>query len=426
MKKLILSAITALAFLFGFASCSGDLHDSVVIDPNAMEGYWSYSVFDASQATSGSVGVIVSVKMGTTQSGAFGSPDFVIPATAGSVQAIIWDGSAGSDLSVSTRTDCPSLESLGVTLQSNEFVIIVFTKTATCDLWVYDSEDSDANLSGGTWPGVSTTATVTVEKPSTVSITPTVIATGLPEELNGTILYFTGNFNGWATPGTEKSIECTVSNGSVSVLLPSMEIEAEGFTLVGKFANTDRSNPDDLGWAKPEICGVKDNGEADNMEVNILPNAFCVVGTYKNTLGDADKQYICDWEVGSAYVEATGLPEELNGTTLYFTGNFNGWATPGTEKSIECTVSNGSVSVLLPSMEIEAEGFTLVGKFANTDRSNPDDLGWAKPEICGVKDNGEADNMEVNILPNALRVVGTYKNTLGDTDKQYICDWEAK
>ena len=414
MKKLILSAITALAFLFGFASCSGDLHDSVVIDPNAMEGYWSYSVFDASQATSGSVGVIVSVKMGTTQSGAFGSPDFVIPATAGSVQAIIWDGSAGSDLSVSTRTDCPSLESLGVTLQSNEFAIIVFTKTATCDLWVYDSEDSDANLSGGTWPGVSTTATVAVEKPSTVSITPTVIATGLPEELNGTTLYFTGNFNGWAPPGEEGSIECIVSNGSVSVLLPSMEIEAEGegFALAGKFASS--------GWSKPEICSVNDKGEGADIAVDILPNAFCVVGTYLDPIEKDDgTQYTCDWEVGSAYVEATGLPEELNDTTLYFTGNFNGWAPPGEEGSIECTVSNGSVSVLVTGINVEAEGFSLAGKFASS--------GWSKPEICSVNDKSEGADITVNIMPNALRVVGVYSKVLeGGDGNQYICDWTAK
>ena len=30
MKKLITGAVAALALLFGFASCSGDLHDSVV------------------------------------------------------------------------------------------------------------------------------------------------------------------------------------------------------------------------------------------------------------------------------------------------------------------------------------------------------------------------------------------------------------
>ena len=36
MKKL-LSVFAAVAMLFGFASCSGDLHDDVKIDPNAME-----------------------------------------------------------------------------------------------------------------------------------------------------------------------------------------------------------------------------------------------------------------------------------------------------------------------------------------------------------------------------------------------------
>ena len=36
MKKMIISAVTALAFLFGFASCSGDLHDAQIID---LDGY---------------------------------------------------------------------------------------------------------------------------------------------------------------------------------------------------------------------------------------------------------------------------------------------------------------------------------------------------------------------------------------------------
>ena len=36
MKKLLLSAITALAFLFGFASCSGDLHDVGTIDVSQL------------------------------------------------------------------------------------------------------------------------------------------------------------------------------------------------------------------------------------------------------------------------------------------------------------------------------------------------------------------------------------------------------
>lgn len=162
MKKLagVFAALTALAMVF--TSC-GDMND-VKVDPNAMEGNWSYQIFDGSEATSGQVAVITSVGNGATQSGAFGSDPFLVPASSGTVNYIVWDGKGGSDLTISTRTDNPSLDDLEVTLDEGEFVICVFTTSASCDLWVYDSEDDSINLSGGTWPGVSTIATVEVEK----------------------------------------------------------------------------------------------------------------------------------------------------------------------------------------------------------------------------------------------------------------------
>lgn len=42
MKKLIISAITAAALLFGFASCSGDLHDDEKNGGSAGTGSWYY------------------------------------------------------------------------------------------------------------------------------------------------------------------------------------------------------------------------------------------------------------------------------------------------------------------------------------------------------------------------------------------------
>ena len=54
--------------------------------------------------------------------------------------------------------------------------------------------------------------------------------------------------------------------------------------------------------------------------------------------------------VSGATVTASGLPEALNGTTLYFTGTFNGWKEPGDPATIEATVAAGSISVVLPGM----------------------------------------------------------------------------
>ena len=73
MKKL-LSVFAAVGMLFGFASCSGDLHDDVKIDPNAMKGNWSYRVIDT--ADDDSINMITNNAGG--QSGAYGSPDFTV------------------------------------------------------------------------------------------------------------------------------------------------------------------------------------------------------------------------------------------------------------------------------------------------------------------------------------------------------------
>lgn len=161
MKKL-LSVFAVVAMLFSFASCSGDLHDDVKIDPNAMEGYWSYAIVDASKATSGTVGVTPSV-MGA-QAGGFGS-NFLFDIAPGDKLEVLWDGKNGSDCIASTRTDCPSLESLGITLEDGKAAIFVFSTSSWVYLHVYDSVETETLLNGS-WQSEEqkTTATVAVEK----------------------------------------------------------------------------------------------------------------------------------------------------------------------------------------------------------------------------------------------------------------------
>ena len=54
MKKL-LSVFAAAAMLFGFASCSGDLHDDVVTTGGASDGYWYYINIDADVAEASNI-----------------------------------------------------------------------------------------------------------------------------------------------------------------------------------------------------------------------------------------------------------------------------------------------------------------------------------------------------------------------------------
>lgn len=37
MKKILISVITSVALLFGFASCSGDMHDAVETDVSTLQ-----------------------------------------------------------------------------------------------------------------------------------------------------------------------------------------------------------------------------------------------------------------------------------------------------------------------------------------------------------------------------------------------------
>ena len=154
MKK-SLSVFAAVAMLFGFVSCSGDLHDDVKIDPNAMKGYWSYRVLSAADvAPSGEVAVIANCDAG--QTGKFGRPDFKVPATAGKVNYLVWDGKGGTDFTVSGRTDAPTID-----LGDGEFAICVFTPYVTVNLYCYGGGDDKSY--DDTWPGVESTATVVAQ-----------------------------------------------------------------------------------------------------------------------------------------------------------------------------------------------------------------------------------------------------------------------
>lgn len=180
MKKLITSAVAALALLFGFASCSGDLHDAV--SPNAMKGNWFYYELDTSAVTTDTISIIFN-------NGSAQTEDVVGVAKTGTVE-YIWavpaDGSKVTAIK-NTRTDCPD-KNIGNS--TDKLGIYVFTNSSKVNLWAWAG---DANFTGGTWPGVSMTtdAEIKIEK---VKVSLTFKVTGAKA---GDRLYINGDPWSW-------------------------------------------------------------------------------------------------------------------------------------------------------------------------------------------------------------------------------------
>lgn len=189
MKKLITSAFAALALLFGFASCSGDLHDAV--SPNAMKGNWFYYELDTSAVTTDTISIIFN-------NGSAQTEDVVGVAKTGTVE-YIWavpaDGSKVTAIK-NTRTDCPD-KNIGNS--TDKLGIYVFTNSSKVNLWAWAG---DTKLTGGTWPGVSITtdAEIKIEK---VKVSLTFKVTGAKAEdwlyINGAPWSWSGDwpFDGW-------------------------------------------------------------------------------------------------------------------------------------------------------------------------------------------------------------------------------------
>lgn len=189
MKKLITSAVAALALLFGFASCSGDLHDAV--SPNAMKGNWFYYELDTSTVTTDTISIIFN-------NGSAQTEDVAGVAKTGTVEymwAVPADGSKVTAIK-NTRTDCPD-KNIGNS--TDKLGIYVFTNSSTVNLWAWAG---DTNLTGGTWPGVSMTTDAEI-KTEKVTVSLTFKVTGANE---GDFLYINGDpwtwsgdwpFDGW-------------------------------------------------------------------------------------------------------------------------------------------------------------------------------------------------------------------------------------
>ena len=136
-------------------------------------------------------------------------------------------------------------------------------------------------------------------------------------------------------------------------------------------------------------------------------------------------------KVKDAKITVSGLPSDLNGKTLYFTGTLFDWTEPGktakeagkaegTPDPIKVTVTDGKISVTLPEFEYKPAdgGKEISGKFATA--------GWSKPEICSAD-----GDIKFTLTETKKTLKGTYKSkseVTGEAQEKdngwkYICDW---
>ena len=444
MKKLLLSAITALAFLFGFASCSGDLHDAQIID---LTGYCIIgSVLEAQ----GPGGWEANGKAPLVYNEADGTYSATATATGtgqnskgdkGDAFAIIQIGD--SSWATAYRLAQPKSE--------GDSAPVFAADGGTCQ--VYQGQSADCMVIPGTEEGDKINILV---KPSTTYIEVTVTlekgaapALPTPYVLSGMFIRGGMTDSSWGAVLKGALLEFSIDtdrNVIYEIPFECNDISNNAF----KLATSDWND----GWGGTEITVDSDfvefkqkreggstvidtstgnkidgKGDTDNNTINNLVANASYKMYIKTTPEKAVLVKVVSLKKVTPTVKVTGLPDEANGKVLYFTGDFNGWVEPGKDGSIQCTVANGAIEIALPEIALEgAAGKKEYNvKFASE--------GWTKPEITGEAiEEGVAGNAQFTVTPEKYTVVVTYleenvvegKKNPNENGVQYICEWSVK
>lgn len=202
MKKLITSAVAALALLFGFASCSGDLHDAEMPkhEPVTIDGaawyYYDITVYGDNDGESGKF--ILNGSAGQ-------SVDTIMPKFAvkdgGAVYFTADVAKKNADnkyeLLTSYQTDNPAYTATPGTIR-----FYIYTNEISCNFYCFDNDDAFKTMDGK-WPGVSMTK-IGAEDPF-IYIDGCKVINITSEAKAGQVIYFMEAWipgNTWNTAGT--------------------------------------------------------------------------------------------------------------------------------------------------------------------------------------------------------------------------------
>ncbi len=287
MKKLIISAIAAVSLLFGFASCSGDLHDEEVPkhEPVTIDGaawyYYDLTVYGDNK-TEGNFILNGSVKQ---------SVDTAMPEFTAKTGGVFYftadvskkDADGKYTLLTSYQSDNPAYTAVPGTVR-----FYIYTNETSCNIYCFGNDNSFATMDGN-WPGVAMTKNGEIAKETydAKATLKSITITGLPDELNGKEIYLTGDPVGWADPGATGSIKVTISSNKISLTDLNMELSVASVE-VGQIG-TQEMKFAAAGWSKPEVTAAGGN----NFKINVSDGAeINLVGAYTGTK-DGDAQVYC-------------------------------------------------------------------------------------------------------------------------------------
>ena len=413
MKKL-LSVFAAVAMLFSFASCSGDLHDAEIID---LTGYGIRGTMTGWAEADD----IPLVDNGDgTYSISFAAQD---PDGTGFEKIAVIELGDGS-WSTAYRLAQPKSEGD----KANVF---------GADKWeqkVYQGQSADCMLipvakgDNVTLLITPSTTYITVKVTVKAGAAPVVPADPVPFYLDG--FYISGDMNKWA--------------GSMDTLLWSPTLDKDTGILTYKYDFAATKEAHDFGirnntsdWKVKYVDGVFAFG-TDTNYVSVVKNGKDNNKITGLTLGNNYRIYVQttpEKEVSfkvvvlnkaTINVNVTGLPDEANGKVMYLTGDYFGWNEPGDDNSsIKGTVADGAVSY---SFDYIYEGTT----FELQVQGKAGSKGWTKPEISGP----DGQNASFTVTHEKTTVTVTYVETkeITSTDTttekdwglQYRCKWDVK
>ncbi len=202
MKKLITSAVAALALLFGFASCSGDLHDEEMPkhEPVTIDGAaWYYYDLTVADDNDGKTGKFI------LNGSAGQSVDTIMPEfTAKDGGALYFTADATKknadgkyELLTSYQTDNPAY-----TAKLGTIRFYIYTNEISCNFYCFDNDNAFTTMDGK-WPGQAMTK-IGAEDPF-IYIDGCKVVNITSEAKAGQVIYFMEAWvpgNTWSTAGS--------------------------------------------------------------------------------------------------------------------------------------------------------------------------------------------------------------------------------
>ncbi len=294
MKKLITGALAALALLFGFASCSGDLHDEempkhepVTIDGAAWYVY-DLTVFGDNDGASGKFILNGSSKQSVdTTMPEFAAKDGGALYFTADVTKKNADGKY--ELLTSYQTDNPAY-----TAKPGNIRFYIYTNETDCKFYSFDG--GEAFVDSPAWPGTPMSRLGEAAATEYKMTLKKVIVKNLPAVLNGKTVGYRGGLvdSSWNFKSENSGV---ITNGTVEVPVDKEYVVSSNTG----YASTSEFKIADAGWGISIGKGFGSDNDAANVSLLLVDGATVnIIGYYVETNTERTDKYSCVWYLEKA------------------------------------------------------------------------------------------------------------------------------